>query len=441
MDSWVGSRSNFRNVRRVSRPILGAALMVLLVVLVVGCSSSSKQSNQSGGKGDKSSKGSQPVAKSGTKKNGKDAGVGGGTTVKTATTSAGATMGQTMGGTTVGQAAGRTKVEAGGGGNAGKSDGSKPYAAIPPPAGAKPLEAKASVAEKKNMPTLEAQAYGDPPGVKSSRSVPLGQTLMAGENDPSNGPLKNNRLVAYYGTPLSSQMGILGEYGKQEMMNKLKQQTAAYSAADPAHPAVPTIELIASTAQRDPGPQGLYIGRTSPKVIEEYAKLAEQNNALLMLDVQLGRDSVMNEVKALAPFLKRPYVHLAIDTEYHVGPGQVPGQDLGHVDGSEIEPAVQYLDNVVKQNNLPAKVLLVHQFQSGIVTNKQLIRPTNNIQVVLNADGFGKAVDKYAKYRILVRDEPLQYGGFKLFYTQDTPLLSPEQVVKLDPAPAVIEYQ
>ncbi|MGI9048670.1 MAG: hypothetical protein ACR2GU_04730 [Rubrobacteraceae bacterium] len=91
--------------------------------------------------------------------------------------------------------------------------------------------------------------------------------------------------------------------------------------------------------------------------------------------------------------------------------------------------------------NVGGEMLLVHQFQSGIVTNKQLIKPTSNVQVVLNADGFGNPTDKYAKYRILVRDEPLQYGGFKLFYTQDQSLLTPEQVVRLDPAPAVIEYQ
>ena len=426
---------------------LRAGMVILLIVLVVGCSSSSNQSDQSSNKNNKPNKGSQSAAKGGSAKGGQTIGSSTGTTMKATTapgTTAGTTAGATMGSSTgmQGQTMETTGGGSGGGGDVGKSSNSgKPYAAIPPPPGAKPLKEKASAAEAKNMPAFEAQAYGDPPGVKSSRSVPLGQTLMAGENDTSNGPLKGNRLVAYYGTPLSSQMGVLGEYGKQEMMQKLKAQTRAYSAADPAHPAIPTIEFIASTAQRDPGADGLYIGRTSPKVIEEYAKLAEQNHALLMLDVQLGRDSVMNEVKALEPFLKRPYVHLAIDTEYHVGPGQVPGVDLGHVDGSEIEPAIQYLDNLVKQNNLPDKILLVHQFQSGIVTNKQLIRPTNNVQVVLNADGFGKTVDKYAKYRILVRDEPLQYGGFKLFYTQDTPLLSPEQVVKLDPAPAVIEYQ
>lgn len=436
MESRVGPTSNHRR-ERTPGVALWAGLVILLIVLVAGCSSSSNQSDQSGGKNNKPNKGSQSAAKSGQKAKGSSTG----TTMKATTTaSTGAGTGATMGASTgmQGQTMGTT---GGGAGKSGSSSSGKPYAAIPPPPGAKPLGAKASAAEAKNMPAFEAQAYGDPPGVKSSRSVPLGQTLMAGEKDLSNGPLKGNRLVAYYGAPLSSQMGVLGEYGKQEMMQKLKAQTRAYSAADPAHPAIPTIEFIASTAQRDPGPQGLYIGRTSPKVIEEYAKLAEQNHALLMLDVQLGRDSVMDEVKALEPFLKRPYVHLAIDTEYHVGPGQVPGVDLGHVDGSEIEPAIQYLDNLVKQNNLPDKILLVHQFQSGIVTNKQLIRPTNNIQVVLNADGFGKTVDKYAKYRILVRDEPLQYGGFKLFYTQDTPLLSPEQVVKLDPAPAVIEYQ
>ena len=439
MDARVDPTSNHRR-ERTSGVALRAALAILLVILVAGCSSSSNQSNQSSNKNNKPNK-------DGSAKGGQTMGSSTGTTMKATTapgTTAGTTAGATMGSSTgmQGQTMETTGGGSGGGGDVGKSGNSgKPYAAIPPPPGAKPLKEKASAAEAKNMPAFEAQAYGDPPGVKSSRSVPLGQTLMAGENDLSNGPLKGNRLVAYYGTPLSSQMGVLGEYGKQEMMQKLKAQTRAYSAADPAHPAIPTIEFIASTAQRDPGADGLYIGRTSPKVIEEYAKLAEQNHALLMLDVQLGRDSVMDEVKALEPFLKRPYVHLAIDTEYHVGPGQVPGVDLGHVDGSEIEPAIQYLNNLVKQNNLPDKILLVHQFQSGIVTNKQLIRPTNNIQVVLNADGFGKTVDKYAKYRILVRDEPLQYGGFKLFYTQDTPLLSPEQVVKLDPAPAVIEYQ
>ncbi len=61
--------------------------------------------------------------------------------------------------------------------------------------------------------------------------------------------------------------------------------------------------------------------------------------------------------------------------------------------------------------------------------------------MVLNADGFGLAEEKTTKYDILVGDEPIQYGGFKLFYRQDKLLLSPEQVLELDPTPVVVNYQ
>jgi hypothetical protein len=272
-------------------------------------------------------------------------------------------------------------------------------------------------------------------------SVPEGQTLLAGVEDPSDGPLKEHRLVGYYGHPWDERMGILGEYQPKELMRLLKDQTAAYSAADPDRPAVPMIELIASVAQRDPGPDGLYVAQTPKEEIETYSKLAKENDALLMLDVQLGRATVMQEVEILRPFLELPHVHLAVDTEYSVEEGQVPGVDLGTVDGPEIQEAVEYLDRMVAEKNLPDKILMVHQFEDGIVTNKEAIQPTDNVEVVLHADGFGGPEAKFTKYRQLVRDQPIQYGGFKVFYRQDVPVLNPEQVLVLDPAPAVITYQ
>lgn len=274
------------------------------------------------------------------------------------------------------------------------------------------------------------------------QSAPTQQVLVEGAEDTSDGPLKENRLVTYYGNPRSAQMGVLGEFADPEtMMAQLIQQTAAYSAADPARPAVPTIELIASTAQRDPGDDGSYLGRLATEEIEQYAQLAEENGALLLLDVQLGLNTVADEIEVLRPFLERPYVHLAIDTEYSVEPGQVPGVDLGGVDGSEIQDAVETLTQMVEEEGIPDKVLVIHQFASDIVTNKQLIEPTRNVEVVLNADGFGGPENKISKYDILVSGEPIQYGGFKIFYTQDVSLLSPEQVLQLEPAPVVVNYQ
>ncbi|TCP22134.1 hypothetical protein EV207_13722 [Scopulibacillus darangshiensis] len=290
--------------------------------------------------------------------------------------------------------------------------------------------------QKKPQPYAPIQPSQDTKSLKEDVT-----TLRAGKKDLTNGPLKKHRIVSYYGTPLSDQMGVLGEGTPDEAMKKLKRQTKAYSEADPSHQAVPAIELIASTAQRDPGPNGLYVSRLSKDVIEQYAKLAKENKALLILDVQLGQDTVMNEVKALEPFLKLPYVHLAIDTEFHVKQGQVPGEDLGHVDGAKIQKAIDYLNRLVEKRDIPDKMVMVHEFQEGIITSKSLIKPTNHVEVVMNADGFGKASAKKMKYRNLVKEGTNQYGGLKLFYSKDKPLLSPKEVIKLEPSPAVVNYQ
>ncbi|GAA0593287.1 lipoprotein [Virgibacillus siamensis] len=311
----------------------------------------------------------------------------------------------------------------------------RPFSPTPPPKNAKPLKTKYPSKVKKKMPCEEAH------GKNPTRTIPLGQTLLKGKKDLTDGPLQNYRLVTYYGTPLSSQMGILGRYSPKKMMKKLKKQASVYSKLDPDHPAVPTIELIATVAQGSPGPDGNYVLKTPDDVIQRYVKLAKKNDALLVLDVQLGSASVMHGVKAVEKYLKLPFVHLAIDTEYSIGNGEVPGEDLGHVDGSEIQNAIQYVDQMVEKYQLPDKIVMVHQFGDGIITNKKRIHPSKNVEVVLNSDGFGKDAIKMAAYGKLVKEQSIQYGGFKLFYKKDNPLLTPKQVLKLDPAPAVVNYQ
>lgn len=340
----------------------------------------------------------------------------------------------------------------------------KPYAALKPPKGAKPLDKRFEsssgdlLAMQRQIPMDVAEnQYANETGGettggettggsmeeerKSLRTVPLGDTLLADKEDTSDGPLKNNRLVAYYGHPYVAEMGILGEYDPKEMMAKLKEQAAVYSELDPDRPAIPTIEFIASVAQRDPGEDGLYVTQTPKEEIDKYLELAKKNDALLILDVQLGRATVMQEVEILAEYLKEPNVHLAIDTEYSIDEGEIPGQDLGEVDGAEIQEAVEYLDKLVEEENIPDKILMVHQFEAEIVTNKPNIQPTDNVEVVLHADGFGGPDAKAVKYDFLVRQEPIQYGGFKVFYKQDTPVLEPADVLQLDPAPAIVTYQ
>ncbi|WLR48588.1 hypothetical protein LC065_05200 [Halobacillus litoralis] len=317
-----------------------------------------------------------------------------------------------------------------------KKDPEPPYQALEPSEDAVPLKERLSKEERTNMPDQELALGGDP-----ARSVPAGETLAKGVKDKSDGPLKDHRLVAYYGTPQSENMGILGTMKPEELMNQIKEQAQAYSNADPARPAIPTIELITTMAQRDPGPEGTYVSKLPDEKIEEYVKLAEKHDALVLLDIQLGTDTVMNQVKSIEKWLKHPNVHLAIDTEFQVDEGEVPGEDLGQVDGTEIQKAVEYLSKLTEKNNLPDKFVLVHQFTEHVLTNKDAIQPTDNVEVALNFDGWGSSIDKMALYKKYVRDKPSQYGGFKVFYDKDEPVMTPEEVVKLDPSPAIVNYQ
>ncbi|HEY8598202.1 MAG TPA: hypothetical protein VIL85_07210, partial [Thermomicrobiales bacterium] len=241
--------------------------------------------------------------------------------------------------------------------------------------------------------------------------------------------LATHRLVTYYGHPYDDRMGILGEYDPEAMVQKLKAQTAAYTAADPSRPGLCAIELIASVAQGSPGADGNYIARTPLKEVEKFSQLAEKHGCLLMLDIQMGYDTIQNDVTPLLPFLRKPHVHLAIDPEFHVKRGQIPGESFGSVTAAEVTWAMQTLGDLVRANNLPDKIIVLHQFREDMLPDKGNIKPLPNVDLVVMMDGWGLPQAKIANYNAFVRDEPIQYGGIKLFYRQDDPLMTPEEVV------------
>ena len=88
------------------------------------------------------------------------------------------------------------------------------YKAMEPTKDASPLTEKVAEEELEQMPSAEAR------GEDRTRLVPLGETLVKGADDQTDGPLKNHRLIAYYGHPNSSKMGILGEMEPDELMAK-----------------------------------------------------------------------------------------------------------------------------------------------------------------------------------------------------------------------------
>ncbi len=257
--------------------------------------------------------------------------------------------------------------------------------------------------------------------------------------------LPARRIVAYYGNPLSKRMGILGELPPDKMLARLDKEIAAWSRADPSTPVQPALHLIAVVAQGSPGRDGKYRLRMTDSLVERVASWAATRNALLFLDVQVGLSTVQAELPRLIPFLKRPNVHLGVDPEFSMKSGDKPGSKIGTLTAADVNYAIGLLSDVVTQNNLPPKILVVHRFTRNMLTGSKKIRLDPRVQVVIDMDGWGQPWLKYDSYRAYVESEPVQFTGFKLFYHNDTkkgdPLLTPSEVLLLNPKPHYIQYQ
>jgi hypothetical protein len=257
--------------------------------------------------------------------------------------------------------------------------------------------------------------------------------------------LPNRRIIAYYGNPLSKRMGVLGEYPVDVMLKKLDQEVARWNKADPSTPAIPALHLIAVVAQGDPGPTGKYRTRMRDSLVEQVSRWADTRKALVFLDVQVGTGSIQEELPRLLTFLERPNFHLGVDPEFMMKGGHKPGTKIGSMDAADINYVIRTLADLVKKKNLPPKVFVVHRFTRGMVTNSKQIKLDPHVQFVMHMDGWGDPWLKRDSYRDYILREPVQFTGFKLFYHNDTkkgtPLMAPDDLLKLRPQPLYIQYQ
>ncbi|MFC6996091.1 hypothetical protein [Rufibacter roseus] len=258
--------------------------------------------------------------------------------------------------------------------------------------------------------------------------------------------LPNKRIIAYYGNPLSKRMGILGELPPEQMLARLDEEVKAWEEADPATPVQPALHVIMLTAQGKPLKSNTYSLRMSGHVADSVISWAKTRNAIVFLDIQIGKSTFEKEIPHLEKYLKLPQVHLGIDPEFAMKKGGIPGGKIGTVDAEDINYATGYLSDLATKHNLPPKILVVHRFTQGMVTNYKNIKIRPNVQIVMHMDGWGDKPLKRDSYRAYIKKEPVQFTGFKIFYKNDTKkpgwkLFTPEELLKLDPVPHYIQYQ
>lgn len=282
-----------------------------------------------------------------------------------------------------------------------------------------------------------------PPAPEFAQAPDLAADLAAPVvRAPADGPLlPEYRIVMYYGHPHDPAMGVVGEYDIEALTAMLREEAAKYAAADPSRPVIPALEVIATVAQRVPGADGTYILDTDTETLTTYIDFAAEHGMLVVLDLQVGRGTVAGEIEKVRELLTRPNVHLAIDPEFAVAEGQIPGEYIGSITAESITYAQQVLADISATHGIPPKILIVHQFREDMIQGKDQLAPVPGVQLVIDADGYGAPELKTAVYNFLVRDEPVEFGGIKLFYRQDVPMMTAQEILALVPAPNVIIYQ
>jgi hypothetical protein len=153
-----------------------------------------------------------------------------------------------------------------------------------------------------------------------------------------------------------------------------------------------------------------------------------------------------DELPLLKKYFEMPQVHLALDPEFSMKTGARPGTVIGSFDAADINYAAEYLAEIVRANNLPPKVLLIHRFTQPMVTHARNIKPLPEVQMVVVMDGWGPPDRKIGTYNAFINTEPVQFTGFKIFYKNDmrppsTRLLTPQELLDLTPQPMFIQYQ
>ena len=255
-----------------------------------------------------------------------------------------------------------------------------------------------------------------------------------------------NRIIAYYGNFFSKGMGVLGEYPEAVMLEKLRGEVAAWEAADPSTPVIPAIHYIVTTAQLQPQKDGMYTLRMPDDQIDKAIAIAEKINGIVFIDFQVGLSTLQKELPHYEKYLAHPKVHLGIDPEFSMKTGDKPGRVIGSYDAVDINFAAEYLARLVRENNLPPKILVIHRFTFDMVTNAERIVPLPEVQIVMDMDGWGDKAKKIGTYTRVIVPEPVQFTGFKLFYKNDlfapsTGMFTPSELLKLSPQPIYIQYQ
>ncbi|WKD61044.1 hypothetical protein CCICO_05040 [Corynebacterium ciconiae DSM 44920] len=342
-------------------------------------------------------------------------------------------------------------------------DGNSPVVLTSPMSGiAATATAKAWGADLVSLPWPDPRASEDGikavAGLEDKPVIALGRLFGSSENlkkrivrsqevteeQPGGGQLvfPGRHVVALYGHHTGPALGAMGEQDSEaaaERVHDIAEQYQEYV----DDPVIPAFEMMATVASADPGDDNDYSNEADPSELLDYLDAITEIGGYAVIDLQPGRAHLLDQAKLYEELLKRPNVGLALDPEWKIGPNEVPLQNVGHVDASEINEVSEWLAKLVDENNLPQKPLVLHQFQLQMIRNReQLNVDYPELAFVLHADGHGTPDLKFETWDVLKEGlDPRIFLAWKNFYDEDTPTFTPEQTMEITPRPWFVSYQ
>jgi hypothetical protein len=269
----------------------------------------------------------------------------------------------------------------------------------------------------------------------SGLQVPGGGYHILPEDSP-------RRYVAFYGHPETVGLGVLGEQGPQATLERMQSFLDAYTGD--GREVIPTFEFIASVASAGATDDGDYSYEWPIGTFDEWVRLAEENDVYIILDLQPGRDDFLTQAKQYEELLRLPFVGLALDPEWRLEPDQVHLRQVGHVDAAEVNLVVDWLADLVRDNGLPQKMLIVHQFRLTMIQNRETLKQRPELQMIVQMDGDGTEAQKDDTFGAITKGaEGVHWSwGWKNFFDEDEPgPPSPESTMGKVPTPVYVSYQ
>lgn len=250
------------------------------------------------------------------------------------------------------------------------------------------------------------------------------------------------RLVAMYGHPGAASLGVLGEQGIERSVARARRLARPYRALSNV-PVVPAFEIIATVAQRAPGPDGNYSGESTVAELRPWVRAAARSEMFVLLDLQPGRADLLAQAKRYEPLLRQPHVGLAVDPEWKLAPGQRPLGQIGSIDATELNRTSAWLADLTREHSLPQKLFVIHQFRLSMIGREHLLRTDRSeLALLIHMDGQGGAAQKLDTWRAVRSAKPTGVPlGWKNFYDEDHPMFTPQRTMARRPKPVMISYQ